>query len=248
MLACFAEGGQDCLRNFSIGPDRWSLKLAPWVPQECRTAPETEEPPEGGPVTRVNATISSREPRPAHALTFRPRWLSVAMQREGAKITLCIHPDLFSALRAGFEASACDNDPPIKSKLISPLRLALANADAKAPRGRLILVMLESIEAIPATASRKRIAASASGRRSRSARCGRGCEPGGSNAAAGAIFRRPLLSTFESPQQAGGKAGRSQALQTSLPRSSLLWRLPQQAKPSFPSIRRFESACTRFPR
>ena len=139
-------------------------------------------------------------------------------------------------------------DPPIKSKLISPLRLALANADAKAQRGRLILVMLESIEAIPATASRKRIAASASGRRSRSARCGRGCEPGGSNAAAGAIFRRPLLSTFESPQQAGGKAGRSQALQTSLPRSSLLWRLPQQAKPSFPSIRRFESACTRFPR
>jgi|ERR1700722_9349833 hypothetical protein len=68
------------------------------------------------------------------------------MHREGAMITLRIHPDLFSALRAGFQASACDNDPPIKSKLISPLRLALANAAAKAPRGRLILVMLESIE------------------------------------------------------------------------------------------------------
>ena len=59
-------------------------------------------------------------------------------------ITLRIHPDLFSALRAGFQASACDNDPPIKSKLISPLRLALVNADAKGPRGRLILVILGS--------------------------------------------------------------------------------------------------------
>jgi hypothetical protein len=67
------------------------------------------------------------------------------MQLEGAMITLHIEPDLFSALRAGFEASACDKDAPIKSKLISPLRLALANAAAKAPRGRSIPVMLGSI-------------------------------------------------------------------------------------------------------
>jgi hypothetical protein len=60
-------------------------------------------------------------------------------------ITLRIEAGLFSALRAGFEAAACDKDAPIKSRLISPLRLALANAAAKAPRGRLILVMLESI-------------------------------------------------------------------------------------------------------
>jgi hypothetical protein len=67
------------------------------------------------------------------------------MQREGAMITLRIEPNLFSALRAGFEAAAFDKDAPIKSKLISPLGLALANAAAKAPRGRLIPVTLESI-------------------------------------------------------------------------------------------------------
>ena len=53
-------------------------------------------------------------------------------------------------MRAGFEASACDNDPPIKSKLIIPLRLALANATTKAPRERLTVVMLESIEELHA--------------------------------------------------------------------------------------------------
>ena len=59
-------------------------------------------------------------------------------------ITLRIEPGLFSALCAGFEAAVCDDDAPIKSKLISRLRPALADAAAKAPRGRPILVMLES--------------------------------------------------------------------------------------------------------
>ena len=60
-------------------------------------------------------------------------------------ITLRIEPGLFLALRAGFEAAACDKDTPINPKLINPVRLALANAAAKAPHGRPIPVMLESI-------------------------------------------------------------------------------------------------------
>jgi hypothetical protein len=64
---------------------------------------------------------------------------------EGVMITLRIEPLLFSALRAGFEAAACDVDAPISPKVLSRLRPALAAAAATAPRGRSILVMLESI-------------------------------------------------------------------------------------------------------
>jgi hypothetical protein len=60
-------------------------------------------------------------------------------------IMLRVEPDLFPALCAGFEAAICGDDAPIKSKLISRLRPALADAAAQAPRGRLILVRLESI-------------------------------------------------------------------------------------------------------
>ena len=60
-------------------------------------------------------------------------------------ITLRIEPGLFSALREGFEAAICDDNAPINSKLIGRLRPALADAAAQAPRGRLILVRLESI-------------------------------------------------------------------------------------------------------
>ena len=60
-------------------------------------------------------------------------------------IMLRIEPGLFSALRAGFEAAACDDDAPISPKLISRLRQALADAAAAAPPRRPILVMLESV-------------------------------------------------------------------------------------------------------
>jgi hypothetical protein len=60
-------------------------------------------------------------------------------------IMLRIERDLFSALRAGFEAAACDADAPISPQLLSRLRPALADAAATAPPRQPILVMLESV-------------------------------------------------------------------------------------------------------
>jgi hypothetical protein len=63
----------------------------------------------------------------------------------GAMIILRVDPSLFSALRTGFEAAVCNDDAPIRPQLLSRLRPALADAAATAPRGRPILVRLESI-------------------------------------------------------------------------------------------------------
>jgi hypothetical protein len=60
-------------------------------------------------------------------------------------IVLRVEPSLFSALRTGFEAAVCNDDAPIRPQLLSRLRPALADAAAAAPRGRPILVRLESI-------------------------------------------------------------------------------------------------------
>jgi len=60
-------------------------------------------------------------------------------------IMLRLEPSLFSALRTGFEAGACNDDAPIRPQLLSRMRPALADAAATAPRGRAILVRLESI-------------------------------------------------------------------------------------------------------
>ena len=61
-------------------------------------------------------------------------------------IILRVEPSLFSALRTGFEAAAvCNDDAPIRPQLLSRLRPALADAAVTAPRGRPILVRLESI-------------------------------------------------------------------------------------------------------
>ena len=60
-------------------------------------------------------------------------------------IILRVEPSLFSALRTGFEAAVCNDDAPIRPQLLSRLRPALADAAATAPRGRAILVRLESI-------------------------------------------------------------------------------------------------------
>jgi len=58
----------------------------------------------------------------------------------GAMIMLRLEPSLFSALRTGFEAGACNDDAPIRPQLLSRMRPALADATATAPRGRAILV------------------------------------------------------------------------------------------------------------
>jgi hypothetical protein len=60
-------------------------------------------------------------------------------------IVLRVEPSLFSALRAGFEAGISNVAAPIKPQLLSRLRPALVDAAATAPRGRPVLVMLESI-------------------------------------------------------------------------------------------------------
>jgi hypothetical protein len=60
-------------------------------------------------------------------------------------IVLRIEPDLFSALRAGFEAAAQGDDAPIRPQLLSRLRPALADAAVAAPPRRPVLVMLQSI-------------------------------------------------------------------------------------------------------
>jgi hypothetical protein len=60
-------------------------------------------------------------------------------------IVLRIEPDLFSALRAGFEAAAHGDHAPISSKLLSRLRPALADAATAAPPRRPVLVMLQSV-------------------------------------------------------------------------------------------------------
>ena len=61
-------------------------------------------------------------------------------------ITLRVEPSLFSALRAGFEAAVCNDDAPISPQLLTRLRPALAAAAVTAPRGRPILVRLESTD------------------------------------------------------------------------------------------------------
>jgi hypothetical protein len=63
----------------------------------------------------------------------------------GAMIILRVEPSLFSALRTGFDAAVRTDDAPIRPQLLSRLRPALADAAAGAPRGRPILVRLESI-------------------------------------------------------------------------------------------------------
>jgi hypothetical protein len=91
----------------------------------------------------VEVRVGAR--KPPSRLTSWPRWKPLSTPREGAMIMLRIEPGLFSALRAGFEAAACDDDAPISPKLLSRLRPALANAAAAAPPRRPILVMLESV-------------------------------------------------------------------------------------------------------
>src|SRR5580692_10323976 len=63
----------------------------------------------------------------------------------GVMIILRVEPSLFSALRTGFDAAVRTDDAPIRPQLLSRLRPALADAAARAPRGRPILVRLESI-------------------------------------------------------------------------------------------------------
>ena len=72
------------------------------------------------------------------------QWV-IAGAAGGAMIVLRVEPSLFSALRTGFEAAVCNDDAPIRPQLLSRLRPALADAAATAPRGRPILVRLESI-------------------------------------------------------------------------------------------------------
>jgi hypothetical protein len=73
------------------------------------------------------------------------KWVIAGAAAEGAMIILRVEPSLFSALRAGFEAAVRNDDAPIRPQLLSRLRPALADAAATAPRGRPILVRLESI-------------------------------------------------------------------------------------------------------
>ena len=73
------------------------------------------------------------------------KWVIAGAAVGGAIITLRVEPSLFSALRTGFEAAVCNDDAPIRPQLLSRLRPALADAAATAPRGRPILVRLESI-------------------------------------------------------------------------------------------------------
>jgi hypothetical protein len=68
------------------------------------------------------------------------------MADEKQLIMLRVEPSLFYALRAGFEAAACGDDAPISRRVLSRLRPMLAAAAATAPRGRPILVTLESLE------------------------------------------------------------------------------------------------------
>jgi hypothetical protein len=61
-------------------------------------------------------------------------------------IAFSIGPPLFSALRAGFEAAAYSVDAPISLQLLNRLRPKMAGAAARSPRGKPILMMLESTE------------------------------------------------------------------------------------------------------
>ena len=72
------------------------------------------------------------------------KWVIARAAVGGAVITLRVEPSLFSTLRTGFEAAVCNDDAPIRPQLLSRLRPALADAAATAPRGRPILVRLES--------------------------------------------------------------------------------------------------------
>jgi hypothetical protein len=58
---------------------------------------------------------------------------------------LGVEPDLFVALRAGFEAGATGDTPPINTPQFGRVRSALAGAVAAALPHRSVIVILESV-------------------------------------------------------------------------------------------------------
>ena len=71
--------------------------------------------------------------------------LLLARQREIAMMKLRVEPDLFVALRAGFEAGATGDAPPISALQFGRVRSALAGAVAAALPRRSVIVILESV-------------------------------------------------------------------------------------------------------
>jgi hypothetical protein len=68
-------------------------------------------------------------------------------------ITLRLEAPLYDALRAGFDVAAGDPDAPIDVSLLAYVRTALAQAQATAMPGLLIVVSLQSTDELAALAA-----------------------------------------------------------------------------------------------
>jgi hypothetical protein len=98
--------------------------------------------------TRDRAAAGARVASLYPGLRAWHRWWSARATPRAPALTTTlqrVEPSLFSALRTGFEGAVCNDDAPIRPQLLSRLRPALADAAATAPRGRPILVRLDSI-------------------------------------------------------------------------------------------------------